>query len=306
MRFSEEAFSVQYRSYFDLVERALAEIAPALTNPGDTDSECVLGSSMRYSLLGGGKRIRPILALAACELVGGDPCRIAVPAAGLECIHTYSLIHDDLPCMDDDDMRRDKPSNHKVFGETIALLAGDALLTYAFEVLARPLDVPGERHLQVLRETAEAIGWRGMVQGQVLDTLGTGKGTVTAGLAGLERIHALKTGRLIVASARLGALLGPATEEELDQITRYAVQIGLAFQIKDDLLDVVGESSKLGKKSGSDARNQKTTYVSLLGVEEAHRHLRQTIGKAKEAVACLGDRAYFLCALADFIGGRDH
>ncbi|WP_240985541.1 polyprenyl synthetase family protein [Acididesulfobacillus acetoxydans] len=261
----------------------------------------VLAESMRYSLAGGGKRIRPVLALAAAEMNGGDPKKVLPSAAALELIHTYSLIHDDLPAMDDDDYRRGRLSNHKVFGEGTAILAGDALLTYAFELLSLPADVAPELQVRVLREVAEAAGPRGMVYGQVLDLEGEG---TSLSLAEIERIHRHKTGAMLMVSARLGGILAGSDELRLAALTEYAGALGLAFQIKDDILDVEGESEILGKPVGSDQKRGKATYPSLLGLAGARAHLQSQVDQAKASLRLFGQRGEFLRDLADFIAER--
>ncbi|MGI5901975.1 MAG: polyprenyl synthetase family protein [Desulfitobacteriia bacterium] len=287
-------FKRQYNYYTQLIEKYLNSLS---------FGESPLGQSMKYSLQAGGKRIRPVLALACAELVGGEPEKFVEQAAALELIHTYSLIHDDLPAMDDDDFRRGKPSNHKVFGEAVAILAGDALLTYAFEILSRPKinsRIPAEKRLEIIHELARASGWQGMVGGQILDILGDQKE-----LPDLENMHAKKTGALIIASARIGAILGGGTAEDLDNLTAYASFLGLAFQIKDDILDVTSEKEIIGKPIGSDERLGKTTYTSVLGVNEAVRHLQNMIFSAQEYLKNYGARAKFLSSLADYVAERD-
>lgn len=287
-------FAAQYKYYQELVEGFLDNL------PWDED---VLSESMRYSLLGGGKRIRPVLALAAGAALGGKAETILPAACALELIHTYSLIHDDLPAMDDDDYRRGKLSNHKVFGEGMAVLAGDALLTYAFELLAKPLPVLPGRQLQVIREVAVAAGKSGMVLGQVLDLAGEDKALT---LEEIVQIHQGKTGALLVVSARLGGILAGGSQEEVEALSLYAQALGLAFQIKDDILDVEGDSEILGKPAGSDMLKHKATYPSLLGIESAKEHLHQQIAQAKIALQLVGPGAAFLSALADYIEQRQH
>jgi len=287
-------FKEQYNYYLNLVEKYL-ESLPL--------EESLLCRSMSYSLSGGGKRLRPVLALACVELVGGRPEEFVREAAALELIHTYSLIHDDLPSMDDADYRRGKLANHKVFGEAIAILTGDALLTMAFELLAQPLPIPAERQLRVIREVASAAGYKGMVGGQVLDTFNSQE---TNSVSDIEKIHNLKTGALLIAAARLGAILGGGTETEIEIVTRYAADIGLAFQIRDDILDVIGDSAILGKPNGSDERLNKTTFPYLLGLEGANTKLQETIDSAKKAIQTFGAKAAFLKSLADFIAERKH
>lgn len=264
----------------------------------------LMGESMRYSLIGGGKRIRPVLALATAGAVGGEPEDILPAACALELIHTYSLIHDDLPAMDNDDYRRGRLANHKVFGEGNAILAGDALLTYAFELIAQP--IPGiapERQLRVIREVAQAAGPAGMVGGQVLDLEAEGK---QLALPEIERIHKLKTGAMLIASARLGAILAGGTEEKIEALTRYAQAIGLAFQIKDDILDIEGDSETLGKPAHSDLRQEKSTYPSLLGLNGAKAELKTRTAEAHAALEIFADRGAFLHDLANYIAERKH
>ncbi len=287
-------FKEQYNSYLELIELSMKNL------PFEDNLIC---QSMNYSLVGGGKRVRPVLALACAEVVGGHPEQFVRAATALEIIHTYSLIHDDLPAMDDDDFRRGKPSNHKVFGEAAAILAGDALLTLAFEMLSEPLPDLFEKQLRIIRETAQAVGWQGMVGGQVLDTIGNGRQNR---LEDIENIHHLKTGALLKASARLGAILGGGTEQEIENLSRYATSLGLAFQIKDDILDVVGSSETLGKPAGSDEKLDKQTYPTILGIDGAYNHLKKTIQFAKEALRSFGSRAAFLSSLADYVENREN
>jgi len=335
-------FTQIYSRYSDMIETALKELIPEAAQPGTELpgvrsvgvglpgvgpagaglpgvgpsepelQEDVLTRSLHYVVSGGGKRLRPVLAMAACDLVGGDPELVVQPAAAIELIHTYSLVHDDLPCMDDDDMRRDKPTAHKVFGEAVALLTGDALLTYAFEVIARTEALSPEIRICLVREVAEASGEQGMVLGQVLDMCYTETAAAFAvgsernrWLTRLERMHGLKTGKLLRVSARVGALCGGCVPEQLALITQYAEKVGLAFQIQDDLLDAVGDSGRLGKKTGGDARLGKLTYVSLLGLDRAAKQRDKALAEAGQALDSFGDRADFLRALADYIGLRE-
>lgn len=263
-----------------------------------------LAESMNYSLSAGGKRIRPVLALAAAHAVGGEGEDILPAVCALELIHTYSLIHDDLPAMDDDDYRRGRLANHRVFGEGQAILAGDALLTYAFELLAQPMSgVEPQRQLRAIREVAQAAGPEGMVGGQMLDLEAEEK---QLNLSELERVHRLKTGAILVVSARLGAILAGGTEEKIEALTRYAQAIGLAFQIKDDVLDLESDSETLGKPVHSDLRQHKSTYPSLMGLEGAKLELKIKTDEAHAALAVLGERAGFLHELADYIAQRKY
>jgi geranylgeranyl diphosphate synthase type II len=262
-----------------------------------------LRESMRYSLLAGGKRLRPILCLAACELAGGEAEPAMPTAVALEMIHTMSLIHDDLPAMDNDDLRRGRPTNHKVYGEANAILAGDALLTRAFEMVAlRSPGVPAERLLKVVGELSLAAGAPGLVGGQVVDLECEGR---QVDLPTLEFIHLHKTGALLRACVLCGALIAGAPEALLEALRTYARGIGLAFQIIDDILDVTASSEVLGKTAGKDLTADKTTYPKLLGLEESRRRAEGLVAEAKAALAPWADRALPLLALADYITSRD-
>jgi len=258
---------------------------------------------MRYSLLAGGKRLRPVLCLAACELAGA-PTDLALPTAvALEMVHTMSLIHDDLPAMDNDDLRRGRPTSHKMFGEAIAILAGDALLTRAFEMVAlRSPGVEPQRLLAVLGELSRAAGAPGLVGGQVVDLDSEGK---DVDLTTLEYIHLHKTGALLRACVVCGALVGGAAENLLEALRVYARGIGLAFQIIDDILDVTASSEVLGKTAGKDLMADKTTYPKLLGLEESRKRAEVLVIEAKGALAPWSTRAQPLLALADYITSRD-
>lgn len=261
--------------------------------------------AMRYSLMGGGKRLRPVLVIAAAELFGAPAVQVIPAACAVEMIHTYSLIHDDLPSMDDDDLRRGRPTNHKVYGEGMATLAGDALLTLAFDLLAEQAEVPGvtaKQALRAIREIAHGAGPAGMVAGQVEDMAWEGR---RADLDQLRRIHRLKTGALFTASLRAGAVLAGAGEADLDQLDRFAGHFGLAFQIQDDVLDVIGDAVKTGKGVGRDARHEKSTYVALLGLEGAQERARQEIEAAHNALALFGERGATLRTLAKFVVARE-
>jgi len=254
-----------------------------------------LVDAIRYSLFAGGKRVRPALALGAAELICGDDA-VALPAAcALEMIHTYSLIHDDLPAMDDDDLRRGKPTLHKVYGEALAILAGDALSTMAFDVLAESGNV------RVIRELAEAAGVSGMAGGQVLDLESEGK---RVSLEELRAVHAKKTGALIRAAVRCGTILAGADETRLESLTQYGEHVGLAFQIADDVLDVIGAEDVMGKRAGSDAAKNKSTYPALLGVEESQRLGNEAADRAVAALEGFGPEADIFRALARYIVER--
>lgn len=262
--------------------------------------------AMRYSVFAGGKRLRPILCLAAAEAVGKEATPLLPAACALEMLHTYSLIHDDLPAMDNDDYRRGKLTNHKVFGEGIAVLAGDALLTYGFEVLLRfARQFPAkERALQVLEEIAAAIGTQGMVGGQVVDLEAEGQKNDAQPEETLRYIHTHKTGALFRTSIRAGAILAGAEESELADLTLYAEKFGLAFQITDDLLDITGDQEVLGKPIGSDVKNQKITYPALYGLEKARLLAKDTIDEAVQALTKLSGRTEPLRLLVRYLEKR--
>ncbi len=261
--------------------------------------------AMRYSLLAGGKRLRPILCLATCDLVGGTAEQAMATACALEMIHTMSLIHDDLPAMDNDDYRRGKLTNHKVYGEDMAILAGDALLSYAFEYIARYTQgVPAERVLRVIADLGRAVGAEGLVGGQVVDLASEGNPEV--GEETLTYIHTHKTGALLEISVTAGAILAGAEEGAIATLSDYAQRIGLAFQIVDDILDITATSEELGKSAGKDLQAQKVTYPSLWGLEESRRQAQALVEGAKAAVQSFGPGAAPLVALADYIVGRSH
>ncbi|WP_145277421.1 polyprenyl synthetase family protein [Tautonia plasticadhaerens] len=283
------------------VDAALDRYVPGDDDPG-ADCPPRLAQAMRHSLLGGGKRLRPILALMAAEAVGAEP-DVALPAAcALEMVHTYSLIHDDLPAMDDDDLRRGRPTCHRAFDEATAILAGDALQALAFEVIARDLS-PAEAAARCCLELAVASGPIGMVGGQMADLQAEHRTDATA--PALEAIHRRKTGALLRAGLRMGAIAAGAAEAELDALDRYGRGVGLAFQIVDDLLDVQGDETKLGKRVGKDSGLGKWTYPGLLGVDGSRRRARQVAEDAVSALEPLGDRAARLRALALDLLERD-
>lgn len=259
--------------------------------------------AMRYSLLAGGKRMRPILCLAAAEACGGD-LESALPAAcAVECIHTYSLIHDDLPSMDNDDFRRGRPTSHKVFGEGIAVLAGDALLTQAFEILGYALDTPRYKSRHQFLELAQAAGSRQLIAGQVADLEAEGKKSTRAEL---RYIHECKTAAMIVVSLRLGAMSANATPQQLEALTDFGRNLGLAFQVIDDILDVTQTTEKLGKTAAKDLAAQKTTYPALLGLEGARKEAQRLTTAAHEALAPFKDKAADLRAIADYLLAREY
>ncbi len=260
-----------------------------------------LGEAMEYSLMAGGKRLRPILLMAAADAVGAEGTDFLCTACALEMIHTYSLIHDDLPAMDNDDYRRGKYTNHKVYGDGMAILAGDALLTLAFEVMTRQKGVSKEAIFQVVSEMSRAAGAAGMVGGQAIDLQSEGK---RISMEELRQMHLGKTGALFRAALRSGAILGGANASQLEALTKYAEAFGLAFQITDDILDVIGDSSVIGKPVGSDLRNEKSTYVTLTSLEEAQELANTTIDKAICALEGLGHEADFLRELVKYLSDR--
>ncbi|MGB3518950.1 MAG: geranylgeranyl diphosphate synthase CrtE [Elainellaceae cyanobacterium] len=261
--------------------------------------------AMRYSLLAGGKRLRPILCLSACNLIGGTTTMAMPSACAMEMIHTMSLIHDDLPAMDNDDYRRGKLTNHKVYGEDIAILAGDGLLAYAFEFIATQTQgVPAERVLQVIARLGRAVGAAGLVGGQVVDLECEGKPDVS--VETLTFIHRHKTGALLEASVVCGAILGGASDPQLQCLSEYAQNIGLAFQIVDDILDITATQEELGKTAGKDLLAQKATYPSLWGLDESRRQAQQLIDAAKANLTSFGPAAAPLLSLADYIVSRSN
>ena len=259
-----------------------------------------LSEGMRYSLEAGGKRLRPILTIAACEAAKGDAVLAMPVAAALECIHTYSLVHDDLPAMDDDDLRRGKPTNHKKFGEATAILVGDGLLSEAFRILAQPSELPASVQLNIIERIASSAGNFGMVAGQQLDLQHEAR---TPTLESLQQIHAHKTGKLLTVSVESGALVAGVTESELVSYSQFGAHLGVAFQIVDDVLDVIG-GAEIGKSQKSDLKHAKATYVSLLGVDESKKQAKQEIGQALAAIESLGDGATALRAIARFVIDR--
>ena len=282
-----------------LIEQALAEYLPAEERYPETIFQAV-----RYSVMAGGKRLRPVLFLAAAEAVGGGGTSLLPVACALELIHTYSLIHDDLPAMDNDDYRRGKPTSHKVFGEDVAILAGDALLTEAFCLMARrdlmPA-VPAERLIDAIGEIARAAGFFGMVGGQVLDIRSEGE---QADLEILQRMHGLKTGAMIRVSLRAGAMLSGASAGQIACLSHYGEQVGLAFQIVDDILNVEGDRTLLGKGTGSDAARGKVTFPGLMGVEASRLRVEALIGEALSSLDGFDDRAEPLRLIARYIPER--
>ncbi|MCY9532577.1 MULTISPECIES: polyprenyl synthetase family protein [Paenibacillus] len=266
-----------------------------------------LTQSMHYSLMAGGKRLRPVCVLMACDSLGGNTRAAEPVACAIEMIHTYSLVHDDLPAMDNDDLRRGKPTNHKIYGEAMAILAGDGLLTQAFHCIVqstRQHGVAAEVSLSIVEELAEYAGMNGMVGGQAADMLGE-QGITT--LDQLEYIHLHKTSDLIVCSLRAGGRIGGASEQQLQALTTYGYKLGLAFQIQDDILDVIGDEAMLGKPKGSDEKSGKVTYPYFIGLEESRQEVERLTEEAKAAIANAGfQKPELLVGMADYLMKRDH
>lgn len=293
---------IQTAPFPEIARKRLVQVESALA--GYTELEGVpdsLADAVRYSLLGGGKRLRPLLVLTAAEACGCDYRRAMPAACAVEMIHTYSLIHDDLPAMDDDDLRRGRPTCHKVYGEALAILAGDALLTLAFEVLARHTNPP-EAAARCCAVLAEAAGAAGMVGGQV-DDLAAEQGGGTLEI--LESIHARKTGAMLLVSLRLGALCATADEVKTHALIEYGRRLGLAFQIADDLLDVQGDEATMGKRVKKDSDRHKLTFPAVLGVEESRRRAETLIDEACAALIPLGQRAESLEQIARYVVERN-
>jgi geranylgeranyl diphosphate synthase type II len=281
--------------------RAQIEACLESTLQAREDYPSGLCEAMRYSLLAGGKRLRPGLVIAGAEAVGGMGDHVMPVAAAIEFIHTYSLVHDDLPAMDNDDLRRGKPTSHKVYGEAMAILVGDALLTQAFELLTA--STLAERvgtgiSNAVVRKVACAAGPRGMVGGQVIDLEATGQ---SIDLPRLLELHRLKTGALLEVSVVVGGMVGGGNEQAIAALSEYGKCLGLAFQIVDDILDVTSSTEALGKPQGSDARNRKSTFVDLLGLDASRERAEELIEKGKASIDHLGLHAQPLAALADFV-----
>ncbi len=281
----------------ELVDAALEAVLPPEDEPPH-----LIHRAVRYSVLAPGKRLRPILCLAACRAVGGEEKKALKAACGLELIHAYSLIHDDLPSMDDDEYRRGHLTSHKVFGEGVAILAGDALLSLAFEVVARDEELSDRQSRLIITELATASGGSELVGGQQVDLISQEK-EVTAEI--LDYIHTHKTGALITASVKCGAFAGGAAGPQVKALADYGARIGLAFQIKDDILDVKGDEKKLGKATGQDEKAGKATYPAVWGIEKAEKRLAELLKKSRQALESFGPEAEPLREIARFIGERD-
>lgn len=273
--------------------------------PKEEGYQKTIMESMNYSLSAGGKRLRPILTLEACKLVGGNESDAIPFAVAIEMIHTYSLIHDDLPALDNDDLRRGRKTNHIVYGEDIAILAGDALLNYAFEImLSTSIEKENpKKYLRAINEIAKAAGIYGMIGGQVVDVQSE---NMQISKEKLDYIHNNKTAAIIIGCMRAGAIIGDADDNQLENITKYSKNIGLSFQIVDDILDIIGDESKLGKKVGSDIDNHKSTYPSLIGLEKSKEIAQELIEEAKLSIKSINDDGEFLCGLADYIIDREY
>ncbi|HTQ11152.1 MAG TPA: farnesyl diphosphate synthase [Fimbriimonadaceae bacterium] len=282
---------VQLKAYADLANARLDQLLPT----GDTDP-AELHQAMRYSCLAPGKRLRPALCMASAEAAGGSSRQVLDAACAIEMVHCFSLIHDDLPAIDDDDLRRGLPTCHKRFGEAIAILAGDALFALAFEVLSHVCVEPASRVLRSVRILTKATGSDGLVGGEVVDVLSEG---VAIGADRLRFIHSRKTGALMSAACEIGALLAGGSEGQIDRLGEFGSAVGLAFQIADDILNETADTETLGKAARSDRGHSKATYVSLFGLEEARRLANETVRRAKDCLAGMSD-SEFLFELAEF------
>jgi len=293
---------MEFESYLierqKMVERALDRAVPKATTKPVT-----IHKAMRYSLMAGGKRLRPILCLAAAEACGGAPEPALPLACAVECLHTYSLVHDDLPSMDNDDFRRGKPTCHKVFGDGMAILTGDALLTLAFDLVAQADSWPRYDVRALIREMADAAGSLKLIAGQVADLEGEGKPTSKNQL---QFIHECKTAALLTTSIRFGAMSANATPKKLEHLTTFGRSLGLAFQVIDDILDVTQTTEKLGKSAGKDVAAQKATYPSVFGLETSYRKAKTLTKQARTSLESFGKKAAPLHALADHLLNRDY
>ncbi|MEM6626679.1 MAG: polyprenyl synthetase family protein [Pseudomonadota bacterium] len=293
-------FETQLNEIADRVTVALDQLIPPASGP-----EAQLMRAMRHGALAGGKRLRPFLAIETGRMFGAPEKSLLRAAAALECVHAYSLIHDDLPCMDDDDMRRGQPTVHKAFDETTAVLAGDALLTLAFEILASSETHPDAViRCRLIERLAVAAGARGMVAGQMIDM--TASPPEDEALSVLTRMQRMKTGALISYGAEIGALLGGAAENERQAIAGFTNDLGLAYQIKDDLLDLQGDAEEMGKAIGKDADAGKINFVSVLGEQDAENRVRLLAAQAKQHLSMFGARATLLLQTVDFVLDRRH
>lgn len=286
----------QLKEKIALIDKHLDTYLPVKDNP-----QKVIYEAMRYSVFAGGKRLRPVLMLSACEMCGGDIIEVIPFACAMEMIHTYSLIHDDLPAMDNDDLRRGMPTSHIKYGEAVAILAGDALLSRAFEVVSGYSGNEPQKAIKAIHMLGASSGTEGMIGGQIVDIESEGK-EIT--LDELRYLHLNKTGAIIRSACTIGALLGGGSDEEIMAVDEFATNLGIAFQIQDDILDVEGTEEELGKPIGSDAEENKNTYVSLLGLEKSKMLAREYSAKAKDALKIFGERAGFLTELTDYLTDR--
>lgn len=293
-------FRQQLHDRCKLIDEAMHKLIPL-----ESTYPSVIHQSMRYSVFAGGKRLRPAMVIGAAEAIGSNAERVLPTACALEIIHTYSLIHDDLPAMDNDDLRRGKPTNHKVYGEAMAILAGDALLTLAFQLITENIQyATADSVVRVIKEIAEASGSVGLIGGQVADIISANHEQIDQET--MAYIHRHKTGALFRASVRSGAILAGASEKQLKDLTDYAENLGLAFQIVDDILDVEGDADKIGKPVGSDEKNSKATYPAIFGMEQARQKAMQAAEDAINAIKYFGSEAEFLRSAVHFIINRDH
>ncbi|MRZ81053.1 polyprenyl synthetase family protein [Paeniclostridium sordellii] len=293
-------FNCELKNRVNKIEQILNEYMPK-----EEGYQKKIFESMNYSLKAGGKRLRPILTLESCKIVGGEEEDAIAFAVAIEMIHTYSLIHDDLPALDNDDLRRGRKTNHKVYGEAMAILAGDGLLNYAYEIMLKESIGKNdpEKYLKAINEIAKSAGIYGMIGGQVVDIESEGK---KIDMDKLDFIHMNKTAAIIIGCMRAGAIIGNATDKQLEDITKYAKNIGLSFQIVDDILDIVGDEAKLGKNVGSDIDNEKSTYPSLIGLEKSKEVANQLIKEAKASINQISKDNAFLNGLAEYIVDREY
>jgi len=282
--------------YIALVDEHLDKYLAKKDNP-----QSIIYEAMRYSIFAGGKRLRPVLMLAVCEMCDGDIDEVIPFACAMEMIHTYSLIHDDLPAMDNDELRRGMPTSHVKFGEATAILAGDALLNKAFETVSEYNGANPQRAIKAMNMLATSSGTEGMIGGQIVDMESEGK---DIDLDTLRYLHLNKTGAIIRSSCTIGAVMGGGSEEEINAVDEFAKNLGVAFQIQDDILDVIGNEAELGKPIGSDAEEDKNTYVKLVGLEKSKEMAQEYSEKAKNALGIFGDKAQFLLKLTDYLTDR--
>lgn len=286
----------QLKKYTDIVDKQLDKYLDPKDNP-----QGIIYEAMRYSVFAGGKRLRPVLMLLTCEMCGGDINEVLPFACALEMIHTYSLIHDDLPAMDNDDLRRGKPTSHKQFGEATAILAGDALLNKAFEVVSQYSGNNSDRAIKAINILAVSSGTEGMIGGQIVDMQSEGR-QIT--LDELRYLHLNKTGAIIRSACKIGAVMSGADSVKIKAVDEFSKNLGIAFQIQDDILDVTGTEAELGKPIGSDAEEGKNTYVSLLGLQKSKDMSEEYSKKAKQALDIFGEKANTLKELTDYLTDR--